>query len=88
MDCSFGAPPGICQELVQKLPNLKRTLSSLKSHLHSTQINRKPAWACLHLSVSNGKEVCIQNAFISLCTHASVTYRGPGYDIYFQTGNL
>lgn len=43
MDCSFGAPPGICQELVQKLPNLKRTLSSLKSHLHSTQINRKPA---------------------------------------------
>lgn len=34
---------GFAKNWCRKLPNLKRTLSSLKSHLHSTQIDCKPA---------------------------------------------
>lgn len=68
------------------------TLKELPVHLSPTytahRLTANQHWACLHLSVSNGKEVCIQNAFISLCTPASVTYWGPRYDIYFQAGNL
>lgn len=68
------------------------TLKELSVHLSPTYTAHRSTanqhWACLHLSVSNGKEVCIQNAFISLCTPASVTYLGLRYDIYFQAGNL
>lgn len=34
---------GFAKNWYRKLPNLKRTLSSFKSHLHSTQIDCKPA---------------------------------------------
>lgn len=68
------------------------TLQELRVHVGPTyaahRVTASQRWACLHLSVSNGKEVCIQNTFISLCTRASATYWGPRYGIYFQTGNL
>jgi hypothetical protein len=69
------------------------TLKELSVHLSPTYTAHRATanqhWACLHLSVNNRKEVCIQNTFISLCTPpASVTYCGPSYDIYFQAGNL
>lgn len=68
------------------------TLKELSVHLSPTYtahtLTANQRWACLHLSMSNGKEVCIQNAFILLWTPASVTYWGLRYDIYFQAGNL
>lgn len=68
------------------------TLKELSVHLSPTYTAHRSTanqhWACLHLSVSNRKEACIQNAFISLCIPASVTCWAPRYDVYFQVDNL
>lgn len=64
---------GFAKSEYRKLPNLKRTLSSFKSHLHSTQIDCKPALG-LPPSVCEQWERGLHPKRIYLTLHSCICY--------------
>lgn len=84
---NWGSSRDLLQAGTENFLTLKE-LSSPKPHLFRTQMDCQPAPG-LPASVCEQWEGGVHpNAFVSLCTHASVTYWGPRSDIYFQTGDL